>query len=93
MRSRRQSSSASFFVKTVKISPDWIFTLPLGMISSPPVRRMAMKTKSLTFSSRISWPTIGAPASAIISKMVPPGIEVAPAGSQVRVQVFRSAED
>ena len=25
--------------------------------------------------------------------MVPPGIEVAPAGSQVRVQVFRSAED
>ncbi len=25
--------------------------------------------------------------------MVPQGIEVAPAGSQVRVQVFRSAED
>ncbi len=25
--------------------------------------------------------------------MIPPGIEVAPAGSQVRVQVFRSAED
>ena len=74
MRRARHSFSASFLVKTVMVSPGRTLTFPLGMISSPPALRMAMKTKSFTLRSLISWSTMGAPSSATTSKMVPPGM-------------------